>query len=123
MEKITLNLSKEQMCMLQKVINQSVDEGYYYVWEREILDSLKKELEDTYKKPVMTKEELQEQLEIERKYWEERDSDIALVHNMTRAKETELRFEYEITGEEEKIYIDDPEEMDQYVSSSKYVPL
>ena len=64
-----------------------------------------------------------EQLEIERKYWEERDSDIALVHNMTRAKETELRFEYEITGEEEKIYIDDPEEMDQYVSSSKYVPL
>lgn len=123
MEKITLNLSKEQMCMLHELVNKSINKDCHRVWKREILDSLKTELEDTYKKPVMTKEELQEQLEIERKYWEERDSDIALGHNMTRAKETELRFEYEITGEEEKICIDDPEEMDPYVSSSKYVSL
>ena len=123
MEKITLNLSKEQMCMLQELVNKSIFKDCNRVWKREILDSLKKELEDAYKKPVMTKEELQEQLETERKYWEERNSNIALVHNMTRAKEDELRFEYEITGEEEKICIDDPEEMDPYVSSSKYVSL
>lgn len=100
MKKITLHFSKEQMCMLQELVNESINEDCHRVWQREILDSLKKELEGAYKKPVMTKEELQEQLEIERKYWEERDSDIALVHNMINSKEDELRFEYEITGEE-----------------------
>ena len=123
LKKINLNLSTEQMCLLQELVNKSINEDCHRVWKREILDSLKKELEDAYKKPVMTKEELQEQLEIEKKYWEERDSNIALVHNMTLAREQELRFKYEITGEEEKTYIDDPDEMDPYVSSSKYTHL
>ena len=123
LKKINLNLSTEQMCLLQELVNKSINEDCHRVWKREILDSLKKELEDAYKKPVMTKEELQEQLEIEKKYWEERDSNIALVHNMTLAREQELRFKYEITGEEEKTYIDDPDEMAPYVSSSKYTHL
>lgn len=123
LEKITLNISEKQMCMLQKLVNQSIDEDCNRVWEREILCSLKKELEDAYKKPVMTKEDLQERLKKEREYWEKRNANIALVHNMVRAEEDELRFKYEILeddGEDKTLYIDDPEEMAPYVSSSQY---
>ncbi len=92
---MTIGLSIDEVLALQELIKNSFFEGHYQ-WESEIYQALDKKFTEAYTKPSMTESELQEQLILEREFWEKSDGCTSIANLMVAAKRKELEFHYNI---------------------------
>lgn len=89
-DKITLELSEDEILMLQELVKLRYGEPMR-AWERKILSSLDKKASEAYEKPVMSKEERDGLISAEREQWS-RLCDATMGSHMALAKRTELDF-------------------------------
>lgn len=90
-ETITLELTKEEVLMIQE-LTESIDCGYQ--WMVNIAEDLRTKALQAYQKPRLSQQEYQIRLENERKKWQGMPAEVF----MMQAEKCELNFFYDVEG-------------------------
>lgn len=84
-EKITLELEKDEIILLQELVEE-IEPGYQ--WRGDIAASLRKKVQAAYKKPVISREEYERQLNEMRRLFKGEPCEELIVH----AEKIKIRF-------------------------------
>lgn len=95
-EKFILELTKDEVLMLQEMAGERLLEGYYK-WMRDVAEGLETKAKNAYSKPHMSREEFEKAVTEEYEKWTNPPRAMPEVaFFMKRAKEMELRFYYDV---------------------------
>lgn len=95
-EKFILELTKDELLMLQEMAGVKALKGYYK-WMRDVADDLEAKVKEAYSKPRMSREEFEKAVTEEYEKWVNPPCAMPEVaFFMKRAKEVELRFYYDV---------------------------
>lgn len=100
-EKFILELTKDEVLMLQELADTSCSD-FGYQWLAVIAERLETKAKKAYSKPHMSQAEFKEKLDAERAFWKKTCVSDDAVESMALVEECRLRFYYDVEEVDEQ---------------------